>query len=271
MSLKPAFSRLGIASGEGASIQSTWPDRQQHHLVELRHAGLVPIVLVRRQLGAGLRLEGRELPRAGARRRLRELVPVLADLLPLRRARHHDPGDLVGQEGVGRLGRDLDRPVVDHLVGGDGGNARAALRRLLRVELRGLFVQQLLEVPDHGVGLEVAAVVELHAVAQGEGPARRIGLVDLPRSGEAGHQHRGLVGRGQVPIDQPVIERVAHEPHAFAALVGLAGGQRNVRGGHADAQRALRQDRGRGQRCQQRDGAQNGFFGENHHEGPCFP
>jgi len=27
MSLKPAFSRLGIASGEGASIQSTCPER----------------------------------------------------------------------------------------------------------------------------------------------------------------------------------------------------------------------------------------------------
>ena len=27
ISLNPAFSRLGIASGEGASIQSTWPER----------------------------------------------------------------------------------------------------------------------------------------------------------------------------------------------------------------------------------------------------
>ena len=27
MILRPAFSRLAIASGEGASIQSTWPER----------------------------------------------------------------------------------------------------------------------------------------------------------------------------------------------------------------------------------------------------
>ena len=45
-------------------------------------------------------------------------------------------------------------------------------------------------------------------------------------------------------MDERVIDREAHEPLALAALVGLAGGQRDVRGGHGDPQRPLRERSG---------------------------
>jgi hypothetical protein len=129
------------------------------------------------------------------------------------------------------------------------------LRRLFGIELRRLVIQDLVEVPDHGVGLEVAAVVELHVAAQRDHPARGVALVDFPARGEAGHEHRRLIGRRQVPIDQPVIDRVAHEAHALAALVGLAGRQRHVGCGHADAQGAL------GERCLANESDRKGEHG----------
>ena len=73
-----------------------------------------------------------------------------------------------------------------------------------------------------------------------------------------GTSTRRLVGRRQVPVDQPVIDRVAHEAHAFAALVGLAGGERNVGGRHADPQGALGQRRAAAQRRQQAQRGQSG-------------
>mgnify|MGYP006148515789 CR=1 FL=1 len=53
--------------------------------------------------------------RAGARGRHRELVPVPADLLVLGGRGHEEPEHLVGEEGIDRLGGDLDGHVVDLL------------------------------------------------------------------------------------------------------------------------------------------------------------
>jgi hypothetical protein len=77
---------------------------------------------------------------------------------------------------------------------------RAAQRRhprggeahLPRVVVRRLAVQHLADVPHHGVGVEVAAVVELHARPQAEHPARLVRLVHLPLGGEAGITTEGL-------------------------------------------------------------------------------
>jgi hypothetical protein len=107
---------------------------------------------------------------AGARRLGGELVPVLAELLELRRARHQEPQHLVGEERVDDLGLHLDGHVVDLPVTRDRRQARSDLRGLALVELRCLGVEHLVEVPDHGVGVEGRAVMELHAVAQLEGP-----------------------------------------------------------------------------------------------------
>ena len=120
-----------------------------------------------------------------------QLLPCFSQL---RRGRHHDPGQLVGQGGVGRLGRDFDRQRVDRLVAGHGRNARPALRRLARIELRRVLLQQLVEVPDDGVGRERAAVVEFHAVAQLEHPLGLVGRIDRPGGRQPGHEV-GRLGR----------------------------------------------------------------------------
>ena len=63
------------------------------------------------------------------------------------------------------------------------------------------------------------AVVEFHALAQLEDPLGLVGrrstaqLVARP-----GTRSDGLSALRQVPVDQPVIDRVAHEAHALAAL-----------------------------------------------------
>lgn len=231
--------------------------RHQHELVELRHPRLVPIFFIGNHLGALTRNEQRELPRPGARRCLGEGIPALADLLPLRRRRHHDPGDLVGERRVRRLGGDLQRVLVDRLEARDRRDARAPLRRLARIVLRRLVVQDLFQIPHRRLGGEIAAVVEFHALAQLERPLGLVGLVDRPRRREAGNEVGGLGGRAQVPVDETVIDRIAGEPHALATVVGLAGGERNVRRGHADAQGALGVSRTGGQRGnrEERDGS----------------
>jgi hypothetical protein len=50
----------------------------------------------------------------------------------------------------------------------------------------------------------------------------------------------GIASGGGASIQSTCPERSAHEAHALAALVGLAGGQRDVRRRHGDAQRPLR-------------------------------
>ena len=152
--------------------------RDQDHLVDLGQPLLVPIVVVLAELGELARHEFCQLERTGAGRLFGKLVPVLAELLILRGARDQEPEHLVGKEGIDRLGRDLDRAVIDLGVARHRRQAGLDLRALALVELRRLLVQHLVEIPDHGIGVELAAVVEFDALAQGKAP---LGLVGVRR------------------------------------------------------------------------------------------
>ncbi len=78
----------------------------------------------------------------------------------------------------------------------------------------------------------------LDALAQREDPALVVGLVDMPFGGEARLDVARLVAARQIPQHQRVVEIVADEAVALEALVGVAGGDRQIAGGHADGQRA---------------------------------
>ena len=90
---------VDLARAQRRGARRRLGDWQQHHLVELGHARLVPILLVGRQLGAGLRLERRHLPRAGARRRLREPCSSPCRASPIA------PGSTSSPKRSGRAGR----------------------------------------------------------------------------------------------------------------------------------------------------------------------
>ena len=171
----------------------------QDEAVDLGDALGIPVGLVLHQLGALARHEAGELERAGARRLHGELVPVLAELLPLRRARDQEPQELIREERIDRLGLDLDLHVTGLPVAQQAGQARPHLRRLAGVELRRVLVEDLLEVPDHGIGVERRAVVELHARAQLEGPQRLVGLAHLPLGRQARDHLARPVGRRRAP------------------------------------------------------------------------
>ena len=208
-------------------------DRDQHDAVGLRQPGLVPVGRVLHEIGALARHQLVELERAGARGLHRDLGPVAAELLPLRRAADQEPRQLVGEQRVDALGGDLDGVVVDLLERRDRRDARAHLRALLRVELRRLVVQHLVEVPDHRVGLEVGAVVKFDALAQREAPDLVVLRVDLPLGGQARDQLAGARADVGFPRDHRVVNRVAGELVGTGAAVRLAGRERDV--GHRDA------------------------------------
>jgi hypothetical protein len=117
----------------------------------------------------------------------------------------------------------------------------------------------------HRVRVEGAAVVELHVLAQLEDPLFRIGLAHFPRLREAGHQRRQFVALPEVPVDERLVDLIAHEPKALEAVVGLPTRIRDVGRGHADAQRAFGPRRARQRERHHRDDER---YDEARHDDP---
>ena len=107
------------------------------------------------------------------------------------------------------------------------------------MEALGLVVDEALNVPNHEIGIEVAAVVKLDALAQLDQPSLVVGGIDRPLGGEAWRQRSFSVGPREVPIDQCIIERPADEPVSLEPLIGLARPVWDVSRGHGDAQDGL--------------------------------
>jgi hypothetical protein len=170
-----------------------------------------------------------------------------------------DIGDAVGRQAVRprRLEDEGVRPVGR--PAGDRRQADVRLGRGARVEMRRVVLEGAVEGEDDVLGGHHLAVVEAHALPQGEEPALRIVRVDPPGDGEAGPQRRRLVVLREVPRHELVVDRDAHEAVALAALVRDTVRHRHRRGGHADAQGrvrpALRQRQVPGQRRRGRQGA----------------
>ena len=192
MTFMPDDFRRGMVSGDGASTKSTCPaskaaaagrrlrHRDQHEPVVLGHPRRVPVVLVLDQLQALARHDPVELVGPGAGRRLGILRVVEVGLLD-RALRDHVPdAQIVRRERVRRLREDRDGAVVDLLGVVDVDRAHAVARVVDRVEALRLVVDQALDVPHHQVGRQVAAVVELHALAQLDDPSLVVGGIDGP-------------------------------------------------------------------------------------------
>jgi hypothetical protein len=216
-------------------------------LVDLRNPLLVPVVWFFVSSASSRGTSFGQLERPGARGLAGELVPVLAELFVLRGARDQEPEHLVGEERVDGLGGDLDGGVVDLGVARDRGQAGLHLRALALVELRRLVVEHLVEIPDHRIGVEVAAVVKFDALAQGKAPFLLVGVIDLPFGGEPGHQLAGPVGDVHLPGHQRIVDRVGGELIGAGAAIRLAGRQRNIRHRNAVAHHGfgLRRNGGR--------------------------
>ncbi len=159
----------------------------------------------------------------------------LFDLLPLRRAGDQHAGQQIGQEAERILGGDDDGLVVDLLERIHHRHGGAHDRRGRRIVLRRLVVVDAAEVPDHRIGVELRAVMELHALANVADPAQRIGLVGMPGGEQPGRDVGKLVGVREVPVDDRVVGGIAEEAEPFAAVVGNAVGGRQICRGHADA------------------------------------
>jgi hypothetical protein len=65
---------------------------------------------------------------------------------------------------------DLDRVIVDLAIADDPRVAGAGKGATGRIGLRRIWLKITIEVPDHRIGVEIAAVVELDPVSQVEDP-----------------------------------------------------------------------------------------------------
>ena len=233
------FGPVDLAGEEGGGAGDGLGDGHEDEAVEFGDAGFVPVVRVASEFEAFAGDDAVDAEGAGAGGVEGDFLPVAAVLFPVGGAGIEEIGDLEGEEGVDDLGGDLDGHVVDGAVGGDGGDAAADLAGLAGIVLGGFVVVDFFEVPDDCGGVEGGAVVEFHVGAEFEGPGSGVFGVGGPFEGEAGGEGRGDVGAGEVPVHEGVVDGVAGEAVALHALVGLAGCEGDVGGGHADAEGSL--------------------------------
>ena len=97
------------------------------------------------------------------------------------------------ERGVGGAQRDLDGVIVDSLEGGDAGACGLLAEHEGRVRHVGgaVGLELALDGGDHGGGVEVGAVMELHALAQLDGVLQSI-IADLGQFGGQARNDRGV-------------------------------------------------------------------------------
>src|SRR5262249_3936873 len=97
----------------------------------------------------------------------------------------------------------LDRVVVDFAIARDEGISRLRYRAARRVELLGVLLVVAVKIPYRGIGIEFAAVMELHALPQVEDPLRLVVGILLPSLGQARPDVGQFVRALQVPPHEP--------------------------------------------------------------------
>ena len=165
-----SFDQVDLSREQRVGSCQRFRHRDQDQLVDFRNPLLVPVIRILRKLGEFARHQFGQFERAGAGRLAGELVPVLAELFILRGAGDQEPEHLVREERVDFLVVISIGGVVDLGVARDRGQPGFYLRALAFVELRRLVVEDLVEIPDHRVGIEFAAVMELDALAKRKAP-----------------------------------------------------------------------------------------------------
>ena len=99
----------------------------------------------------------------------------------------------------------FDGVIVDFLIALDRCNAWGHLSCLLGVVLRRLLIADLVPVPDHRIGVKVAAIMEFDPMAQLEDPALHIVLIHFPRLCQARSNVRQALPLRQVPAHQGIV------------------------------------------------------------------
>ncbi len=164
-----------------------------HLEFQVLHRGLpAPIRIVASQHDLLARLPALQLERPGAGG---IAAVVLAEFLQRGRAqdRQVEHRELRDHRRERLLCGDRDGVLVDHLRFLDEARDRAARRSGGRIE-------DAVERRLHGLGVELRAVVELHALAQLERPGELVGR-HAPRLGEFGHELPLLVEAHEVLVD----------------------------------------------------------------------
>ena len=164
----------------------------------------------------------------------------MAGLLERSRRGEQHVDELIRKIRCRRLGADRHRHVVDLAVAIHHRHTCAHQPGPGSLELRAVGLEEPVQVPDHGVRVELGAVVEGDAQAQVEYPGPRVARRLFPTRGQAGPKHRWFASGRQVPQHQPLERGVAQETHALEAVVRRAGGGRHVRGRHRNPQRVIR-------------------------------
>ncbi len=222
------FDQVDLSGQQRVGSGQRFRHRDQDQLVDFRDPLLVPVIRILRQFSQFARHQFRQLERSGARRLACEFIPVLAEFFVLRGAGHQKPQHLIREERIDGLGGDLDRGVVDPGVARNRRQAGFHLGALALVELRGFVVEDLVEIPDHRVGIEVAAVMEFHALAERKSPLGLVVVVDLPFGGKAGYQFARPIRDIHFPGDQRVVNGVGGELIGARATIRLARRQGNI-------------------------------------------
>jgi hypothetical protein len=104
--------------------------------------------------------------------------------------------------------------------------------------LLGIFLEVAIEIPDRRVGIEIAAIMEFHTLAEVEDPLCLVSGVLFPPLREARADIRQLVRFRKIPEHKPFETGVAEEAHPFITIVGRACRGRHVGRGHGDPQGA---------------------------------
>ena len=161
--------------------------RHQDDVVDLRHPRGVPVFVPARKIGLLPRHDLGDAGTARCRQPARSRpwptpCPAFSNDVGRREQEVHRH---IGEIGRRLGGGDGDGVVIDLLVAAHHGNARPRHRRTRRLKLWAVVVEIAIKIPDHGIGIEIGAVVEFHAAAQMEDPGLVVGRSPAPISPRA--------------------------------------------------------------------------------------
>ena len=112
---------------------------------------------------------------------------------------------MVGEQRVRRFGDNRDLVVAQYLNFIDIAGTITDHSELLNVKLRRVLIRNPVEVPDDIFGNEIAPIVPLNALSEGDQPALVIVRVNFPGRGQARLDVGRRVALRQVPKDQWII------------------------------------------------------------------
>ncbi len=125
---------------------------------------LVPIAVEALKLGEFPRHHLGQTKRPGAGGRQHgDASPIAATLLEGGRRRDEEIDRHKREIGCRLLGGDRNRKRVDLAIAAHQRHPRPAEAGARRIELRTVILEVAIEIPDHGIGVEIRPIMKLHA------------------------------------------------------------------------------------------------------------